>query len=370
MLVKAKTVCEEKMCTGCMACTNACTKNAINVKDYIEFYNAEIDTQRCINCDKCKKVCPNISVRTLNQPIYWTQGVAADSIRLYSSSGGAATALMNTFISSGGYVASCLFLEGEYKFKITKNIEDVRAFAGSKYVKSNPGNIYMDIKELLKKNEKVLFIGLPCQSAAVQNVCDNMNNLYTADLICHGTPSPMLLKRYLSEKKYDWKYINDIKFRENQLFGLVIDGKRIMPRKAIDSYTRLFLQSVDYTENCYYCRYATQNRVSDITLGDAWGQMSEKEPMGASLILCQSAKGVELMKNATMKLEEVDLEKAIETNHQLSHPSIKHPQRERFFKMIKNGRSIQRATANVFPKECFKQKIKVFLIKIHIIKDY
>ena len=35
---------------------------------------------------------------------------------------------------------------------------------------------------------------------------------------------------------------------------------------------------IDYTENCYSCRYASQSRVSDISLGDSWGsELSEEE---------------------------------------------------------------------------------------------
>ena len=32
-----------------------------------------------------------------------------------------------------------------------------------------------------------------------------------------------------------------------------------------------FLSSLTYTENCYSCKYAQKKRISDITIGDAWG---------------------------------------------------------------------------------------------------
>lgn len=32
-----------------------------------------------------------------------------------------------------------------------------------------------------------------------------------------------------------------------------------------------FLGGLFYTENCYECKYAQLNRVSDITIGDSWG---------------------------------------------------------------------------------------------------
>ena len=44
-----KTVCEENKCAGCMACVDVCPKQAIEVKDELSFYNAEIN-DKCIDC--------------------------------------------------------------------------------------------------------------------------------------------------------------------------------------------------------------------------------------------------------------------------------------------------------------------------------
>ena len=45
-----KTVCMEKMCTGCKACLNVCHKNAIDICDELLHFNAVIDLNKCINC--------------------------------------------------------------------------------------------------------------------------------------------------------------------------------------------------------------------------------------------------------------------------------------------------------------------------------
>ena len=364
-----KTVCKKDMCTGCMACINMCPKGAITIRDNIESYNAVIDAEKCISCGLCTRACPNITVRPSYIPIYSKQGWSNDIIRNHSSSGGAASAIALSFVSSGGYVASCRFEHGEFGFSITNDPKIVKQYAGSKYVKSNPGRIYREILDYLKKGKKVLFIGLPCQCAAVQNVCSNDDNLYTIDLICHGTPSPKILKQFLLECGYSWNNIQDIKFRNKDCFGVSENGVRITPHRVKDSYTRAFLHSIDYTENCYFCRYASLERVSDITLGDAWGQLSETEPKGVSLILCQTRKGIDLVEHAGLHLETVDLEKAVKANHQLQHPSAKHKGRSRFLSRIKNGSSIRTAMLVVLPKESIMQSIKTGLIKMKIIKD-
>lgn len=365
-----KTVCEHNNCTGCLVCINVCPKAAIAINDSIESFNAEIDQKKCIHCGLCEKACPNISAVQLRAPIFWKQGWAEDTIRRNSSSGGAASAIIKNFITSGGYVASCLFENGEFGFSVTNDLDKAKGFAGSKYVKSNPGQIYKEVKQLLKEGKRVLFIGLPCQSAAVQNICGEQENLYTADLICHGTPSPKLLKQFMAERGFAWDSIKDIKFRESEYFGLEKNGIRITPRRVQDSYLRLFLHSVDYTENCYSCRYATLDRVSDITLGDAWGQLSDTVAGGVSLVLCQTEKGQRLVESAGLHLEDVDLDKAVKANHQLEHPSVKHPGRTKFFNELKSGHSIRRAAVAVFPKESIKQSIKTGLIKMKLLKDF
>ena len=90
-----------------------------------------------------------------------------------------------------------------------------RKFAGSKYVKSNPKNIYSKIHERLKQGDRVLFIGLPCQVAALNNYIKDKKNLYTVDLICHGSPSPIILEKYLAENYVDIRKIKDLNFRNS-----------------------------------------------------------------------------------------------------------------------------------------------------------
>lgn len=69
------------------------------------------------------------------------------------------------------------------------------------------------------------------------------------------------------------------------------DGKPITGHHIQDRYTMSFLSSLNYTENCYYCRYATDKRVGDITIGDAWGSdLKEEIDNGISLIMCQTEK--------------------------------------------------------------------------------
>ena len=49
-------------CTGCFACYNACTKQAITMTEDDEgFLRPSIDFQKCTGCGVCDMVCPRIT---------------------------------------------------------------------------------------------------------------------------------------------------------------------------------------------------------------------------------------------------------------------------------------------------------------------
>ena len=369
------TVCEENKCNGCMACIDKCPKNCISIHDSIYAYNAVKNMDLCINCGLCEKVCPNNNPVILLKSIDWKQGWAEERIRKGSSSGGAASAIMKAFIELGGYVASCLFRDGQFSFDITNDVEIAKSFAGSKYVKSNPVGIYRKIQERIK-TDRVLFIGLPCQVAGLKNFIGNsasnrtsLENLYTVDLICHGTPSPKILEQFLQEYGYELKNLNGINFRSKSDFGVTSEGITRL-EEGRDPYLISFLNSVDYTENCYSCQFATRDRVSDMTLGDSWGtELKNEEGKGISLILVQSEKGKELLGSASLELKDVDYEKAVKANHQLNHPSVLRPERKVFLQMITTGSTVKQATNKTLPKEVLKQKVKYILTRTGLLKS-
>ena len=365
------TVCQLNECTGCMACVDICSKGAITIKDGLTAYNAEIDETKCIGCNLCHNICQNNNTIDMVKPIKWYQGWAEnEEIRAGGSSGGAASALMLAFVESGGYVCSCIFKDGRFVFDVTNNKDDISKFKGSKYVKSNPQGAYKKVKELLKQGEKVLFIGLPCQVAAIKLfVGDKLqDNLYTADLICHGTPSPQLLQKFLKQYGYELEDLKAIKFRVKGKFQVREGYKGIITTGVTDSYLISFLNGLCYTENCYACNYARFNRISDITLGDSWGSdlPVEEQKRGVSLLLCQTQKGIDLIEHCGMNLLDVDIKNAVANNKQLSAPMPKPSAREQFFNSINKGRKYNKVIFKLYPKQSFKQQIKKILIKVKL----
>ena len=108
--------------------------------------------------------------------------------------------------------------------------------------------------------------------------------------------------------------------------------------------------------------------MADVTIGDSWGSdLPQKEQgRGVSLLLCQTDKGANLVKNSGMQLKEVDIDKAIDANHQLRHPSVAPDIREAFFAGLDKG--FYKSLSNCAPKVYYKQKVKEILIKTKIIR--
>lgn len=365
-----KTVCELNNCAGCMACKEICTKGAITVKDDISHFNAIIDVEKCVNCDLCHRICAQNNPPSFYKPIKWYQGWADRSVRINSSSGGFAATLMMNFIKKGGIVCTCVFKNGRFGFSFIDAEESVFAAVGSKYVKSDPSDIYKEIKKCLLSGEKILFIGLPCQVATVINYVGDKcsESLFTVDLICHGTPSSLILSRFLKEFDIDLKSIKSIDFRKDTAFGLHIDGKRLKPDNVRDKYMIGFLNSLFYTENCYHCHYAKSERVSDITIGDSWGStLSEDEQKkGISLALCNTEKGMTLIENSELFLTDVDVENAILNNHQLHEPSKKPECYDTIMNMLTNEKKVSKCVRKAFPKTSIRQDVKELLVKLKI----
>ena len=326
-----KTVCELNKCTGCMGCADVCAKAAITVHIDIETCNAEIDDTKCIDCGACSRVCQVNNPVVLKKPVSWYQGWSRDeTTRENCASGGFATEISRAFISQGGIVFTCVFENGNFIYSAIETLEDLTKMAGSKYIKSNPAGMYKAVRKRLLAGEKVLLIGLPCHIAGAQNfLTDKLKeNLYTVDLICHGSPAPQLLKLFLKEHKIELNSISAIRFRQKDHFQVeskeANDYNTVGTKGVLDSYMIGFLCGLFYTENCYECKYAQLNRVSDITIGDSWGSELpiEEQKRGISLALCQTKKGEHILKMSNIELQAVDLNLAQQHNHQLVTPTI------------------------------------------------
>lgn len=327
-------VCEKGKCTGCFACYNICPKNAIQmIEDDNGFIYPKIDSEKCINCGLCKKICPAINKNELRKPLQCLAMQAKDlNILENSTSGGAATMFSKFIIKNGGIVYGAAF---EENFKIhhirIDTIDQLAKIKGSKYVHCYINDTYSMIKKDLQDNKQVLFIGTPCQVAGLKKyLMKEYDNLYCIDIICHGVPSQIYLREELS-KKVDVNKITTLQFRREDEFKIIAkkDDKIVLEKDKTESmYYDGFMDGFFYRENCYSCKYANSNRISDITIGDFWGigkdsKFYKNKNKGLSVLLPITSKGMYLIENCKneMELEERSIHEAVLGNSQLQSPT-------------------------------------------------
>lgn len=93
---------------------------------------------------------------------------------------------------------------------------------------------------------------------------------------------------------------------------------------------------------CYECLYTVIRRTADITLGDLWGVHLYclelyGQNRGASLIMCNTEKGVEAfnMARPALTVHELDLEKALKYQSPMRGTIGMNPRREEFMKGLR-----------------------------------
>lgn len=327
-------ICDLERCTGCSACMNACPSHSIQmVEGKIGHIYPQI-LESCIECGRCIKLCPvnkEVEFRTPQKTFAaWAKDKHEHAT---STSGGMAAVLTNSYLENGGIVYGCASLpKGKVMHIRIADKNDAHKLKGSKYVHSHIGNAFVQVKNDLKEGKNVLFIGLPCQVAGLRNfIGKNSEGLCTVDLVCHGVPSQRVLFDYLEELGIRRESIDKLGFREQSGFCLSVEsnGKNIYHKPHIkDLYYLAFLDNLCFRDSCFSCRYASDKRCSDLTIGDFWGLGKKKsfpyEPEGnVSLVLVNSSVGEDVLSAVAdhVELVERELSEAVEGNHNLRKPS-------------------------------------------------
>ena len=181
-----------------------CPKDSITFQEDEKGFAYPVIEDSCVSCGACMKVCPRNTgmVLNTNTPEVFAAFSKDKQIRKNSSSGGLFSEIAKYILNQGGVVfaARLSMDQKEVVFDSCKTIDGLKAFQGSKYVQSNPGLIYRQIKKTLSNGVQVLFVGVPCQVDGLKKYLNkDYSNLITIDIICHGAPSPKLWREYLEK---------------------------------------------------------------------------------------------------------------------------------------------------------------------------
>lgn len=348
------TLASSSSCTGCGICSAVCTKGCISMKvGYLGHLFPTIDQKTCVGCHLCERTCPALHPLPLHpiQSAYASWSKDREEYRT-STSGGIAAELSKLFIQTGGVVYGCAMLpDVEVRHIRVEKMEDLVKLKSSKYVQSSIMQIIPSLKNDIAAGLKVLFIGTPCQVAAVKALYkEQPESLYLVDLICHGVPSLKLLKTYV-RKSIPGRFCSKVTFREGNHYTLQIwDKDELLYSMPLRSshyrgwYLDAFMDGYTFRDSCYDCPYACPERIGDMTIGDFWGlgKLSSKEeipehPYGCSVVLPITDRGLHLLEDvrSAVELYQRDKKEAIEGNTQLRYP-------KRPTKRIRVFRGVQR----------------------------
>lgn len=371
---------DKSKCCGCCACVDICAHKAITLKTDIEgFWYPEVNTGLCTNCGLCDKVCPELHIDELKKNDYPlpVKTIAAIhkrmNIRWDSTSGGAFSALADAMYKLGGYVSGAIYNDDfSVRNYISNNPNDLTKLRSSKYLQSKAEGIYAEIRTLLRKGEKVLACGTPCQMTALRSFLrKDYDNLIIVDFICRGVNSPKVYRKYLDslERKHGGKVVY-VKAKNKELGWRNLTRKVVFDNGSIyygvsmeDDFRRGYHTNVYCRPSCYSCQYKGFPRMADITIADYWG-IEKVDPnldnnIGTSMILLNSKKGesfFELVKD-DLEYRETPFESILGGNIALTTPlPVANIEREQFFRDLDEG-TFEEVTQKYFPL-VKKQKVR------------
>lgn len=349
---------DKTKCCGCSACYNICPQECISMQSDNEgFRYPVIDMEDCTECDLCEMVCPILCGNKVdNEPVAYACINKDDDVRQQSSSGGVFSLIAENVLGNNGTVFGAGFdTDFNVEHSWVDNIDGLSPFRGSKYVQSNIGDTYKEVRGFLKKGRQVLFTGTPCQVAGLKAYLGKDDkSLICADIVCHGVPSPLVWQRYKEQleemhhakaeriafrrKNYGWKlYSVSFSFDNETEYSKPLTE---------DVFMQGFLKDLYLRPSCYACSFKTLNRLSDFTLADFWGIQNVlpelDDDKGTSLVLVHSQKGAAMLANLADKMicEQVDVNTAVLYNSAAMKSVAMNPKREAFFAELDKSEDI------------------------------
>lgn len=165
-------ICLPDLCTGCSACFNICSHDAISMEsDLNGVLRPLINPLLCVNCTLCQSVCPVNNKLDMHSPMRCYAGWNEDKeYKKECASGGIASLLYLYVIEHLKGVVYGVGWDDALRpvYKRVENSEEVNQLKGSKYVQAFVGKAYRWVKTDLHNNRTVFFVGTPCQIAGLK----------------------------------------------------------------------------------------------------------------------------------------------------------------------------------------------------------
>lgn len=316
-------------CCGCEICAFSCKTGSLFIQEDEEgFRYPKIDTSKCIDCGQCIAACPmrkttDIKSMWLGSYSGWS---TSKEVHSTSSSGGFASELAQCFIEHGGVVYGVAYDERfENAIYIRCNdFNSLHKLRSSKYIQAKKNEIYSDILKDLKSNVSVLFIGTPCDSAAVRLKFGKYSNLFIVSLICHGPTSNEVQKLFITKleqtykskiKSFNIRYKKDGQWKPYYIEAQFYNGDTYLAPFSYSEYDNAFRHFK--RPSCTSCPFKNDKYAGDLLIGDfhsARRNTAEYHDMGVSTVLVTSERGFQLLGilDTSFDLHKADLTRSTE----------------------------------------------------------
>ena len=320
-------------CYGCGVCSTVCPQKIISITlNKNGFYEPHIiEPDKCIKCKLCLDVCAfNYSGRALKDPKMksWAAWSNNREIRQKCSSGGIGFEIGKQLIEQGYHAVGCRYNIKQQRAEhyIATSVEEFVQSIGSKYIQSYTEQAF---KQILRKGQKYLIIGTPCQIDSFRRMIQKFHccdNFILMDFFCHSVPSMWAWKAYIKMLEPQIGRITYASWRNKFTYGwhdswlMGVDGEKTSkPVDWQESFSSLikekntFIQSRMTKGDLFYkfflgdfyagpqcekkCKYKYDCSSADIRIGDLWGETYKNDDKGVSALVTFTDKGLEIVKS-------------------------------------------------------------------------
>lgn len=366
---------EKDKCTGCTACASECPKKCITmVEDSEGFKYPKVDTEECIHCNLCDKVCPfnecNLPMESIEEA--YVVRAKEEEYLMNGTSGGFVGPLIEFVLENSGVCCAATMDENmdvrhviiDTEIEWQNQRENIQ---GSKYVQSELSYCFRRIKKYLELKKTVLFIGTPCQVNGLKNYIGNKDiasTLILVDIVCHGVPSHVFWDAYKNyqENRFNSKIVKAQFRKKTYGYNGSTMSLRFANKKEYNGFLRTDIMLKAYYGNiatrqsCFSCPAKGDRRSSDFTIFDSWHakQMvseAKDDNKGYTNIVIHSNAGLSVWDNIKDRYSyyKIEKEEAIK-NDGIMYSGNSKPNscRDEFYKELKKC-GIQEAMAKLMP---------------------
>ena len=306
----------QALCSACGGCAAACPTGAISMlENHGGFLAASWNAEKCVNCGKCRTVCPSVPenqvIQDLTSSLHgpclegFIGHASKKRIQYEGQSGGLVTALLLYLLDSGkidGAITNRFDSEKRRpKAVYSSSKKELLESSGSYYTQSAVVEAAIE-----HSGQRLAAVVLGCQAKGLelfQMGADQPGRPeYLLGLICAGQNSGHMIDGLIAQSgcsagevplKFRFRYTHPAYGGWPGNILLVTDSRRY----KLDKNKRFALKPICESYRCLLC-YDQMCGSADLVCGDPWG-IKGNHSAGETVVIARTEKGLQLLKDAS-----------------------------------------------------------------------